>query len=79
MAVFAAAAANKSQPLSLDYVDAATMINQDCGPDFVNGTIPSIGSSGTGTGQTSAAIVSASVGSWMIALGMVIAVQLFVS
>ena len=49
MAVFAAAASNKSQPLSLDYVNAAQQINQDCGPGFVNGTVPSVGSSGTGT------------------------------
>ena len=48
MDVFAAAASNKSQPLSLDYVNAAQQINQDCGPNFVNGTIQNVGSSGTG-------------------------------
>ena len=55
MAVFAAAASNKSQPLSLDYVNAAQQINLDCGPGFVNGTVPSVGSSGTGTTSSAAA------------------------
>jgi len=63
MAIFVSAAANKSQPLSLDYVDAATMVNLDCGPGFVNGTIPSVGSSGSGSGSTSAAGGGCAVGS----------------
>lgn len=53
MDVFAAAASNKSQPLSRDYVNAAQQINQHCGPSFVNGTIPNVGASGNG--QTSSA------------------------
>ncbi len=48
MGVFAAAASNRSQPLSLDYVNAAQQINQDCGPNFVNGTVPKVGASGSG-------------------------------
>ena len=39
MALFATAASNKSQPLNLDYVDAATMVDRDCGPNFVNATM----------------------------------------
>lgn len=54
MNVFAAAASNRSQPLSQDYVNAAQQINQDCGPNFVNGTVPKVGASGSG--QTSSAL-----------------------
>ena len=50
MDLFAAAASNKSQPVSLDYVNAATMINLNCGPDFVNQTVTTIGGKGTSGG-----------------------------
>ena len=50
--MFATAAGNKSQPLNLDYVDAATLVNQDCGPDFVNGTVPSASGSGSSSAAT---------------------------
>jgi hypothetical protein len=66
MAIFASAAANESQPLNLDYVDAATMVNLDCGPGFVNGTIPSVGSSGSGSGSRSAAAGRVSGGILMV-------------
>ena len=57
MAAYAAAASNKSQPLNLDYVDAATMVNQMCGPGFVNASIPNAGSysASGGGGKRSAA------------------------
>lgn len=53
MALFAQEAENKSQPLSLDYEVAAELINQDCGPNFVNATIPTA-SGGSGSGATTA-------------------------
>jgi hypothetical protein len=40
MAVFDAAAANRSQPVASTYVAAAQQINVKCGPGFVNATIP---------------------------------------
>ena len=57
MAVYAAAASNKSQPLNLDYVDSATMINQMCGPAFVEASIPDAGaySAGGKGGKSSSA------------------------
>ncbi len=69
MAIFASAAANNFQPLNLDYVDAATMVNLDCGPGFVNGSISSVGSSGSGSGSTSAAAGRVSGGSWIVVVG----------
>ncbi len=74
MAIFASAAANKSQPLNLDYVDAATVVNLDCGPGFVNGTIPSVGSSSSGSGSTSAAAGRVSGGWWMVVVVAVVVV-----
>ena len=59
MAVYAGAASNKSQPLNLDYVDSATMINQMCGPAFVEASIPNAGSySAGGKGKKSSSAVS---------------------
>ena len=56
MAVYAAAASNRSQPLNLDYVDSATMVNQMCGPAFVEATIPDAGAySAGGKGKKSSA------------------------
>jgi hypothetical protein len=40
MAVFDAAAANRSQPVASTYVAAAQQINVQCGPGFVNASIP---------------------------------------
>jgi hypothetical protein len=40
MAVFDAAAANRSQPVASTYVAAAQQINVQCGPAFVNASIP---------------------------------------
>lgn len=53
MALFAQEAENKSQPLNLDYVVAAELINQDCGPGYVNATIPTA-SGGSTSGATTA-------------------------
>lgn len=53
MALFAQEAENKSQPLSLDYEVAAQLINQDCGPNFVNATIPTA-AGGSSSGATTA-------------------------
>lgn len=55
MAVYANAAMNKSQPLNLDYVESATMVNEMCGPAFVNVSIPTARSSSGGGGKSSAA------------------------
>lgn len=74
MALFATAAANKSQPLSLDYVNAATMINQDCGPEFVNGTIPTVGSSGSAVASSGAVRVGA--GGW-VGMGVLVGAMWF--
>ena len=54
MGLFADAASNKTQPLNLDYVTAAGQIDRDCGPGFVNTTIPGVGTKGDG--GTSAAV-----------------------
>lgn len=62
MSAYAAAASNKSQPLNLDYVDAATMVNQMCGPDYVNASIPDAGSYSAGGGSKSSAAASRSGG-----------------
>lgn len=58
MGVFASAASNKTHPLSLNYLDAAQQINQDCGPEFVNGTV---GASGSGQ-STGAALRTCRLG-----------------
>jgi hypothetical protein len=47
MAVFDAAAANRSQPVASTYVAAAQQINVNCGPGFVNGSLPAAVSFGT--------------------------------
>jgi hypothetical protein len=47
MAVFDAAAANRSQPVASTYVAAAQQINVNCGPAFVNASLPAAVSFGT--------------------------------
>ena len=47
MEIFDTAAANKSQPVSTDYTQAAQIINLGCGPGFVNQTIEKGTSSGS--------------------------------
>jgi hypothetical protein len=47
MAVYSAAAANRSQPVASTYVAAAQQINVYCGPNFVNASIPApVGAAG---------------------------------
>ncbi|KAH0336225.1 hypothetical protein KCU81_g8680, partial [Aureobasidium melanogenum] len=46
MSVFASAATNRSQPLSMVYGTAAAMIDLTCGADFVNASIPTVPSTG---------------------------------
>ena len=45
MGIFDGVAANKSQPISNDYTEAAQMINLGCGPGYVNQTIASTSTS----------------------------------
>ena len=40
MAIYALAATNKTQPVSVTYVNTAQVIDVNCGPTFVNSTIP---------------------------------------
>lgn len=53
MAVFDAAAANRSQPVASTYVAAAQQINVNCGPGFVNASIPAALSLAPGAGAPS--------------------------
>ena len=66
MALFAQDAENKSQPLSLDYVVAAELINQDCGPDYVNATIP------TASGSSTSGATTAIAGPGLLTVGTVV-------
>ena len=73
MAVYAAAASNKSQPLNLDYVDSATMVNRMCGPTFVNASIPNAGSSSGSGSKTSAASRAKGLDAeWTVWLGLLL-------
>ena len=53
MGIFAGAASNRTQPISLTYVDAAEMINLHCGPNYVNQSVP-----GASRGENAAATLS---------------------
>ena len=66
MALFAQEAENKSQPLSLDYEVAAQLINQDCGPNFVNATIP------TAAGGSNSGATTTIAGPGLLFLGSVV-------
>ena len=50
MNVFDQAAGNKSQPISLTYVDGAQLVDITCGPGFVNASAPAT-MAGTGDGS----------------------------
>ena len=52
MAVFAETAGNLSQPISTDYVSAATQIVSGCGPNFVNQSVTPIQGSEPSTSGT---------------------------
>ncbi|CZT15552.1 uncharacterized protein RCC_01406 [Ramularia collo-cygni] len=62
MAVFAEAAANKSQPLSADYVGAAEQVQMTCGPSFVGAAVQI----SAATPTTSSIITSRSLGGLLI-------------
>ena len=72
MALFATAASNKSQPLNLDYVNAATMVDRDCGPNFVNATIMNADGSGSSSAGTkiSREPIRVAIIAVMVAMGM---------
>ena len=46
MVLYGRAAPNRSQPISLTYSNAAQQVNMNCGPDFVNQSIPGVRGSG---------------------------------
>lgn len=73
MALFAQEAENKSQPLSLDYEVAAQLINQDCGPNYVNASIPTA-SGGSSSGATAAIVAPGLlfVGTVVLAVGALV-------
>ena len=71
MDVYADAASNKSQPINLDYVDSATMINEMCGPNFVTANIPNAGSYSAGGSKKSTA-VSRAHGLWKGRLSLLV-------
>ena len=56
MAMFAATASNKTQPITLTYIDAARMVNLQCGPNFVNQSVPGASSSSSGARATPSAM-----------------------
>lgn len=66
MALYAAAASNKTQPLNLDYVQSATLVNEMCGPNFVNASIPSAHSSSSGGGNKSSAPSLRAAEGWLL-------------
>ncbi|KAF6240517.1 hypothetical protein HO173_001185 [Letharia columbiana] len=73
MAVYAAAAPNRTQPLNLDYVASATLINEMCGPAFVNASVPAAaggaaGGGGGGGSKSAASRAGAAWGAWVGAL-----------
>lgn len=63
MADFQAQAGNQSQPISLTYTEGAQLVNQQCGPNFVNQSAPT--SSGGNSKGTSAAAPNAVVSGWL--------------
>lgn len=76
MADFQAQAGNQSQPISLTYTQGAQLVNQQCGPNFVNQSAPSSG--GGNSKNTSAADPIAMASKWLeIAALLAGAVQIF--
>jgi len=70
MAVLDANAANRSQPISNTYISAANMINAQCGPGFVNATLPTAIVSSAGSiyfpGTASLLALVLCVGTWLL-------------
>ena len=48
MSIFANASSNTSQPVNANYVSTAQQIDLNCGPNFVNATIPAAKNSANG-------------------------------
>lgn len=69
IAIFATAAGNRSQPMSLTYTSAATMIDLNCGPNFVNQTVPAAGGQGPASGSPRAREMSA----WLLGAAVAVA------
>ena len=69
MADFQAQAGNQSQPISLTYTQGALLVNQQCGPNFVNQSAPTTG--GSGKSASAASAVSVASG-WLVATAVVI-------
>jgi len=73
MAVFDSAAANRTQPVSSTYAAAAQLINVQCGPGFVNASIPAPVASGAGSnvrvveagGPVGALVLALVVAAWL--------------
>ena len=69
MGVFEAQAGNSSQPISFVYAQGAQLINQQCGPNFVNQSVPT---GGGGNKSTSAANPQTSVSEYLWTAAIVI-------
>ncbi|KAH8815920.1 hypothetical protein F5884DRAFT_774243 [Xylogone sp. PMI_703] len=52
MAIFDSAAADRSQPIASTYVGAAQMIDLNCGPTFVNASLPAASKGSMASGIT---------------------------
>ena len=63
MTVFESQAGNQSQPISLTYAEGAQLVNQQCGPNFVNQSIPN--GAGGSSKSTSAASPVGVVSTWL--------------
>lgn len=70
MAVFDTNAANRSQPIASTYVSAASLINAQCGPGFVNATLPAAAISPAGKvefpGAAGLVALVVCVGAWLL-------------
>ena len=75
MGVLATQAGNQSQPVSYVYAQGAQLINQQCGPNYVDGSA----SSGNGASgkSTSAASLQARVSGWFGAATVLVGTWLF--
>jgi len=64
MAIFDAATANRKSAIASDYIAAATQVNVQCGPNFVNATLAAASSS------SSSALEPSNMG--ILALGILV-------
>ena len=71
MADFQAQAGNQSQPISLTYTQGAQLVNQKCGPGFINQSAPSTagGNSKSASGAGPMAMASEWVGTAALLIG----------